>query len=223
MTAGPEKAVQDFLNAVVSQNWAQAQSLASGKTLFTLKQRERQGVKAQPAQITDVSVHCRAVSSEWAVVDAVVELELFNGDTDVTWYQLEMVKQNNDWKIYRAELAGPEIAGKSKDAPTTDVVAAKDVFEQYLSALATNEWDKAAKYLAGPARRAHEIGEPFFGRAPIIEKVEGVILKPVWYNGRLLVCSATYRINGQDACVLATFIHTERGWKMVQVASTTPG
>lgn len=214
-----EKNAEHFIRYLAAHDIENAKSLSSGSVLYNLSSKEKQDVPA--AEITEISVQTLARSTGWAELQITAKMKLANGDTDITWYRLDISNNDGSWKVYQAELTGPIISGEcANNAKPEDLEAARTVFSDYTQALAGDS-QESAKYLAGPARRAQEMALGTLGKAPLIKNIGVPTLTPfMWNNKDILICRADYTVDGRDVKVVVTFARFDKDtWKIAKVAS----
>jgi len=215
-TAEHEKTADSFLRALAAVDYETARSLSTGKVAYNLSVKEKQyDDKMQPSQVNKINLKTTATSPEWREVLASVSVELAGGDTDITWYRLGLTGQDGCWKVYQAELTGPDMVGEGKPV-SGDVKAVSETFNRYLKALANRE--NSVKYLAGPARRSQEISASVMGDVPVLNNVGEATLTPLWQKDDLMVCQARYVVDGRDAKVVVKFAKCSDTWKIAEVA-----
>lgn len=218
-TPDTEQNAEQFIRYLAAHDIENAKTLASGSVLYNLSSKEKQDVPG--AEITEISVQTLARSTGWAELQTTAKLRLANGDTDITWYRLDMSNSDGIWKVYQAELTGPIISGEcDNNAKLEDMEAVKTVFNDYIQALAGDS-QKSVKYLAGPARRTQEMALGTLGKAPLIKSIGEPTLTPVTWNKKdILVCRADYTVDGRDVKVVVTFAKFDKDiWKIAEVAS----
>ncbi|MBE3573775.1 MAG: hypothetical protein IMW95_12655, partial [Moorella humiferrea] len=169
------------------------------------------------ARVDDVFTSVQALGRGWARVLAAVELTLQDGSADVGWYSVDAVKTSQGWKVVSFRDAEPDMSGVGLFVNLAEVDAAKRIFQGYLDALAAGDWQGAAKYLAGPARRSQEVGAAVLGKGAVIGKVEDLRAESVWERVKIMLVRFSYQVDGRDVSVLAGFFRTKQGWRIVKI------
>lgn len=218
---GPEKTTATFIRAVCAESLDEAKTMATGNVLYNLSSREKQSVKVKAALLNKMEVRTKAVSTSWAEVLAMVELSYPDGDTDLTWYKINLILNDGAWMVYDMEQTEPQPEGKAGRANDEDVAAAKETYVEYLKALSNNNWQAAAKYLAGPARKTHELSADTLGKAPVLQDIGDVIINPLWQKDELLACLSEYSVQERDVKVVVLFAKLSDGqWKIAKVIAS---
>ena len=215
----PKEIAIEFLKNVVNQDWEIAKSLSSGEVLFTLSQLEKNKTEIGSVRLVDLSVESSAISANWAEVSGRAELELKDGGCDVSWYKIEMMQRDGSWKIYRMKLIEPELTGSSDNESASVVTAAKEVFKRYLTALSKNDWQTAVNCLSGQARRSQEASKSILGTTSVIKEVGDINIKHLWSKDKIMICKASYMVDGRSTNVSIIFYKTIMGWKIVQLVN----
>lgn len=205
-----ERNAEQFIRYLAAQDMQNAKTLAAGSVLYNLS--KDQDVPA--AEITEIKVQTLAESTDWAELQVTTKLILADGDTDITWYKLNMYNDGT-WKVYQAELTGPNMAGANTMLGDMEVV--ETVFADYMKALAA-DIQKSIKYLAGPARRAQEMALDTLGNTRLVNEIGDLTITPLWYNNDILVCRMDYTLDGRDVKVVVTFAKCDT-WKIAKVTA----
>ncbi len=216
---GPEKTTETFIRAVCAESLDEAKTMATGNVLYNLSSSEKQSVKAKAALLNKLEVKTKAVSSSWAEVLAMVKLSYPGGDTDLAWYKINLVLKDGTWMIYDMKQTEPQPEGKGGKANDEDVAAAKETYVEYLKALSNNNWRQAAaKYLAGPARKTHELSADTLGKAPVLQDIGDVTISPLWQKDEILACLLEYSVQERDVKEVVLFARLSDGqWKIAKV------
>lgn len=210
----PCKTAEAYIRALCSGDAGAALQNSSGGAAVTASRLKGSKVTAQ---VEDVSCSVAAMGRWWARVLTTVELILQDGTADVGWYALDAVKTGREWKVVSFREADPEISGTGLFVKKTDVAAAKQVFESYLDALAAGDWQGAAKYLAGPARRSQEMSEVAIGKGAVIGRVEKLKAEPVWKQGKSMAVRFSYKVDDRNVSVFAVLYRTIRGLRIIKI------
>lgn len=209
-------AARAFFDSLAAVDITGAREHALGNVAARLASRQD-----TPERVAIVGFSARPLEAgpHWAKLWVAVETRSDDGEPDMNWYFLGMVKEADGWKVYEAEPAPPMAFGVGK-VPSGVPEEAAACFEGYLNALARNDYRAAGKSLVGAARRAHEAAEPVLAKGPVVRKIESLTLTPVWEKGPMLVTQAGYVVDGRDVKVLVTFWRTGRGWRIADVEQT---
>jgi len=211
----PRQAAETYIRALAAGDVETALKSSSGSAAYAASRLKGSEITAN---VEDVSCSVAALGRGWARVLATVELTLQDGSVDVGWYSLDVVKAGQSWKVVSFREAGPEHEGTDIFFTSqTDISATRQVFQDYLNALAAGDWQSAAKYLAGPARRIQEAGTATLGKGSVINKAEALTAEPVWGKGKEMMARFDYKVDGRNASVLVGFYRTGQGWKITRV------
>lgn len=213
-TAPLKKATENYVRALATGNADTALKYSSGNAAFAVSRLKGSKVTAK---VEDVSCSVGALGRGWARVLATVELTLQDGSADACWYSMDVTKTGQGWKVVSIREVEPGLSGVSLYTKQADVEAAKQVFQQYLDALAAGDWQGAAKYLAGPARRSQEMGAAVIGKGVVIGKVVDLKVVPVWKREKNMLVRFGYQVESRDVSVLAGFFRTKQGWRIVKI------
>ncbi|MCL6557717.1 MAG: hypothetical protein K6U74_02730 [Firmicutes bacterium] len=210
----PLRTAESYVRALAGGDAGTALKLSTGTAAWAASR-----LKESDVSVKIESVKCSVVASSrsWARVTVAVELTLRDGSADVGWYSLDVTKTGQEWKVVSFHEAEPDLSGVSLLVKQADVEAAKQAFQQYLDALTTGDMQSAAKHLAGPARKAQEMGAAVLGKGAVVGKVEGLKAEPAWERGKEMAVRFDYSIDGRSVSVLSTFYRTTQGWKIVKV------
>jgi len=202
-------AAERFLTALCAGDLPKARELASGRVAWDLARQP----SLPKAEVVDLNVSVVARSDKWARVQAALEVVLADGTHDVGWYDIDLVRAERGWVVTHMVDAGLPVFGwgfrKSADL--------REVMESYLAALARGDYAGAGRFLAGPARRAHEQAAPVLGHGSVINAFEKVDVEVLWSGGKRAVARYSYKADDRDAAVQAFAYRTGEGWKLVLV------
>ena|GEM_PF-2090740 len=215
-TAPPRQAAEAYLRALASGDTETALKYSSGSAAFAASRLKGNEVTAQ---VNSVSCSVTALGRGWARVQTTTELTLQDGSADIGWYSLDVVKTGQGWRIVSFREAKPVPEGTDVFfISQADISAAKLVFQDYLNALAAGDWQGAAKFLAGQARRSQEMSQAALGKGVLIGKVEEALTaEPVWGKGKELIVRFDYKVNDRDVSVMVEFHKTVQGWKIAKL------
>ncbi len=210
-TRGPEVATRAYVEALCLGSDAAA--VSAGEARF------RAAALGEVSRADPVRVEARAVAvgEDWAEVRIYVEVKLADGSDDAGWYRMAVVREDGVWKVVSFAKADPWPSGSWPFASARDVSAAREAFAGYLEALAGNRYAGAARFLCGPARRAHEAGAAVLGKAPLFREAEVSSLVPVWRRGNLMACRAEYAVDGRQAKAVVRYAKLTDGWRILGV------
>lgn len=202
-------AAERFLTALCAGDLPKARELASGRVAWDLARQP----SLPKAEVVDLNVSVVARSDKWARVQVGLEVVLADGTHDVGWYDMDIVRAGQGWVVTHMEDAGLPVFGwgfrKSVDL--------REVMEAYLTALARGDYAGAGRFLAGPARRAHEQAAPMLDRGSVIDSFRGLRAETLWSDGKRAVARFSYKADGRDAVVQAFAYRTGEGWKLVHI------
>ncbi|MCL6479546.1 MAG: hypothetical protein K6T65_14265 [Peptococcaceae bacterium] len=211
----PRQAVENYIRALAAGDVETALKSSSGSAAYAASRLRGSEITAR---VEEVSCSVAALGRGWARVLATVELTLQDGSVDVGWYSLDAVKTDKGWKVVSFREAGLELEGTGVFFTSqADIPAVKQVFQDYLNALAAGDWQGAAKYLAGPARRIQEAGTATLGKGSVINKAEALTTEPVWGKGKGMMVRFGYKVDGRDVSVIVELYRTGQGWKITRV------
>jgi hypothetical protein len=195
--------------------------VAGAKAVSTGRAAEAAGKlegKNFTARVDEVSTSLQALGRGWARVGATVELTLQDGTADVGWYELDVMKEAGGWKVVSFREGAPDLSGWSlvlgRDG---HVEAAKEVFADYLEALAAGKWDEAVRYLAGPARKSQEASRDILGKGEVISRIEGLQAGLTWARNKEMAVGFTYKADGRNISAVVLFYQTKDGWKIIEI------
>lgn len=199
-----------FIQALVEGDITKSKKYAEGRVLWHLNNAE-----IPKAELENINTSVIAHSKEWAQVETTVEI-INNSISDVGWYQMELIKKKDGWKIIGIKQIDCSLLGRGGKVPIKDIENIKGIFGKYLDAVKSNNYQDIGKYLAGHAKTAHEIHQAEIN-APIIQEYSSLTVKPLWGNGKTAVMEFTYKVDNRDAQVVAGFYETSQGWKLVKI------
>lgn len=196
---GIQDCTNKYFKALCANDIEQAKKQTTGQALWSLS-----NVHELPeANIEKTDTDILAGSKSWARVNTAVEIRLSDGTIDVGWYDIDLIKTKQGWKIFDIKTQVPEtklglIVNSNMDAP-------KKVFEEYLNTPST-------KYLAGAARTAQERNRVKL--TPIDYK--DLELAPLAGDKNYMVIKASYYTDrAVNLCV--TFYNSVDGWKIINI------
>lgn len=210
----PREVAKNYILALASQDVETALEYSSGSAAFTASRLKE---PATAGHVEFVSCKIDALSRNWARVQAMVELILQDGSVDVGWYNLELVKNGQAWKVISFQEAEPGLIGISRFTKQTGFIEVKEVFQGYLDELAVGDWQGSLKYLAGPARKSQEMSLAMLEKGTMLGEVKELNMESVWSRDNGLVARFSYRLHDRDISVLAWFYKTHHGWKIVKI------
>lgn len=211
---GPAKAADAYIRALAAGDRKTALACSSGSAAWVAGT----SVNTAKAEVKRIRVSVPEIGRNYAEVLAYIELALSDGSRDAGWYRLILARED-EWKVVSV-TDHPWAPGFLWFAPRQDTVAAEEVFNSYLRLLAENRYGEAARYLCGPARRAHEKGAAALGRAALFKETSDVTLVPVWKRGNQMVCRARYRVDGRLVEALVRFARLGDGWHISGIEQT---
>lgn len=122
-------------------------------------------------------------------------------------------EKGRGWKVASFRETEQELTGTSSYVSRADVEAAECIFQQYLDALAARDWQGAAKYMAGPARRRQEMGATVLGKEAVIGKMGNIKAESVCERGKEMIIRFDYEAVGKHVSVVVTFFRRNGvGW-----------
>lgn len=212
---GPRRAAEGYLTALALGEAGRALEGSVGNAAYAASRLEEEAVKARDVR---VGTAVTAKGREWAEVEATAEMTLGDGSADVSWYVLEAVKANGNWKVADVQPVPPRLSGVGLPAQGEDVDAAKGVFVEYLRLLSQGSYAEAAKLTVGPARAAQERQAEMLGKAPLFEEVSEVSARPLWRRDEYLKLLAEYEIDCRPVTVTVLMCRTGQGWRVAGVS-----
>ena len=207
----PAKAADTYIRVLVAGDKSGAQGVSSGAAAFNAQKATGN------ASVVNLNIEVTDVCPGWAEALAYTELALQDGSHDAGWYQADLIRTNNSWKVISLVEAQPWASGLRWFNSKQDVAAVSSVFTSYLKLLTQNRYQSAAKLLAGDARVAHESDAPALGKAPLFKYAGSVHLTSLWRRGNQMVCRADYRIDGRAISAIVRFIRLGDGWHMMSL------
>lgn len=208
-----KKVVSEYLEYSSSHDWEKAETVLTGEALAetmrnsgSVKDRETIIRKDFSAQV-DVGL---------AVVDADVTKTGGKYDDRVS-YRFNLIKTNNDWKIYKVSykrFERPPLFGLKKESGV-------DIVNEYLSLNYKQRSENAEKYLSGDALAA-ALKNRFLPKGDVPEVKERVIsLKPIGSNGSVSTVEAVVEVEYQDVrqkvTSLIDTVMVNNTWKIVNI------
>lgn len=220
---GPAAAARAYVSALAAGDAGAAKNASTGSAAAAASRLEGRGLSAA---VSSVEVHIAALGRGWALAEAAVELLLPDGAADAGWYALELAKgPDGRWRAasFRESSSGaPCPGGVTLPVTGSAVRGAEAVFKGYVDALAAGDWQGAARFLAGPARAAHESSAAALGKGAPFGTVEGLASKGLYRRGKLLVVEHRYALDGRDVVVAARYWKTSQGWKITGITQSGP-
>ncbi|MDD3040389.1 hypothetical protein [Bacteroides sp.] len=204
-----KQAENKFITALVTGNMEEAKKHADGKVLWHLN-----SATLPKAKLENIETSVVAYSNNWAQVDTTVEFSV-NGINDIGWYRVELAKTGG-WKVISIRQTDCPVFGRGSKISEQDLESIKRVFADYLEKVKTNDFKDIGKYLAGPARSAHEAHQTELS-SPLIQQYSNLTIKPLWIDGKTALVKCTYKVDDRDAEVIAGFYKTSQGWKLVKI------
>lgn len=221
MTAGlkaaaPEATARAFFEAMAAGDYEAAAQFALGHLSTSLSLEESAAIDR--SRIGALQVAIEASSDAWAAGTVRVENQLTNGHWDVLWYQIQLAKTGDGWRVVRVSPAGPTYAGKGGDLPAD---FSGQAFTDYLALMADGRWSEAADRLVGIARITHETSQTTLGAAgqPLFESYTQPTLSLLWAQPDTVVMHAAYTVDNRPVVAQVTFVRTQGGWYVADVAA----
>jgi len=202
-----------FISHIATGDLEKPKSMAAGQVLWNLAQSD----DLPKARVERIKTQVVGYSSEWAIVNCLAELTLENNQSDVDWYEIEMYRPENTWKVIRINNITPQPMDKGRANSSTD--EAQNVMIQYLDACAKGEYQQASGYLAGQARRLQEQSFQTLKGAVSTSGYTGFSFEPIYSSPELIKAFVSYELDGRQVRLVATFYKTIRGWKIVAITS----
>lgn len=226
---GIVKTAEGYLRALAGGNVAAAREVSVGGAADAASRLEG---KDLAAQVVDMKVEVAAYSSSWARVLATVELALKDGSPDVGWYELELVKDGEAWKVYGLREVPPVVKGNVSGLPRwvrqlplfgdsaggKELREAEAVFRGYLDDLAAGRYKEAVRWLAGPALREHWAAGNVLAVGKLLGAVSEVSMVSLAEDGKALVVRYGYQVDGREARLVVTFYETRQGYRIISVS-----
>lgn len=205
-------AAERFLAALCAGDLPKARELSSGRVAWDLARQPY----VPKAEVVDLSVSVVAQGERWAKLQATLELVLADGARDVGWYDLDLVRNGRGWTVARMDGADMPVFGWSAPYRFAWPDLQKPM-EGYLTALTKGDYAGAGRFLAGPARRAHEQAAPLLEHGKVIGEFKNLRSETLWLSGKRAVVRFSYEADGRDAVVQAFMYRTGDGWKLVGI------
>ncbi|OPY63699.1 MAG: hypothetical protein A4E56_00422 [Pelotomaculum sp. PtaU1.Bin065] len=163
---------------------------------------------------------CEIVSygNDWGKAAAGVRLTLSDGTEDIGWYSMDVIKNRQGWKVISLKETVPVLSGQGLFISQNDVSQGQKIITGYLEALTLNDLEGAKNFLAGQAKRQHEISTSVLGKAPLIKTYGNVQLRGVWEKDGLLVCRAEYHVDDREVISIVTLAEVKTGqWRIINI------
>lgn len=208
------KAAEAYIIALSSEDKAEALKISTGKAAFTASKLG----SGKGAKLKNIESDVKAYAQEYAKVMVSPELELTDNTTDVGWYEMDLVKNQDGWLIANIQETFPPVSGFCMFPDKDSLPEIEKVFEDYTKELANGNNEMAAKHLVGSARRNMEAGLSLLKNESVVKDLTNIRITPQWGKDNLLSCQASYDINGQHIEVFVLFARLSRGdWKIAAI------
>lgn len=210
-----------FLDALIGYDVNKAKELSAGSILANLSNTNRLGENNSGYSeyiVVSKTINILSENENWAKLYAEVETkDRKTGRIDVHWYEIYLIENENNWRIYRLEEA-EILPGKDQKIIPQNIEDIAKVFGQYVTLLSQNKYDEAGELLIGKARTAHEQTKSFFDKSPLIKYYKGINIDPLYYDGKVVIARIQYRVDGRDVVLTVSFFQTSEGWRIFNVS-----
>ena len=211
-------AAEQFVQHLCNKEIEQARTLSIGEVNHAL--RSRGGDPVLIATLSRLSTEVTAHSENIAIVNVTADIQQTDGTYDTTWYQMFLIKEQDNWKVARIQpfnFMYGAVSGKSSNLDLAPVGDLKSAFMAYVEAMAGGNWEEAGKCLVGPAKTAHTAARNILGKGQIIQKIDSLELKPAWACKTDIITRAIYKMGNRDIEVIIHFHLTGGGWKIAEI------
>jgi hypothetical protein len=216
MALPPRQIAKTYLRALASGDVAGAKAVSTGRAAEAAGKLEGKNLAVR---VDEISTSVQALGRGWARVKATVELTLQDGTADVGWYELELLKGGEAWKVYSFKETTPRIEGYRLGRPgKEDLREAKTVLKGYLDDLAAGKYKDAARWLVGPALKEHLTAGEYLSRGKLIDAPGSLSVTPMALRGRLFVVRVDYSVGEAEARAAVLFYRLAKGWRIVQIS-----
>jgi hypothetical protein len=210
-----------FLDALIGYDVNKAKELSAGSILANLSNTNRLGENNSGYSeyiVVSKTINILSENENWAKLYAEVETkDRKTGRIDVHWYEIYLIENENNWRIYRLEET-EVMNGKEQKILPQNIEDIAKVFGQYVTLLSQNKYDEAGELLIGKARTAHEQTKSFFNKSPLIKYYKNINIEPLYYDGSVILAKAQYRVDGRDVVLTVSFFQTSEGWRIFNVS-----
>lgn len=207
-------AAEAYIIALSSEDKTEALKISTGKAAYTASKLGN----GKGAKLNSIESDVKAYAQDYAKVMVSPELELADKTTDVGWYELDLVKNQDGWLVANIQESIPPVSGFCLFPDKESLPAVEKVFKDYTKELANGNNKLAAKFLVGSSRRNMEVGLSLFKNESLIKELTNLTLTPQWEKDNLLNCRATYEIDGQNIDVSVLFVRLNQGdWKIAAI------
>lgn len=163
-------------------------------------------------------------SGSFAITNVIVEYET-NNDVDVVFYRFYLVRENNEYLIYKIEndfsfanfMLNEDIIGeleiKKNELFTT--------IEDYMKDLEQGELILSSRYLIGKAKQNHDKSYQFINRAKEQIKIDISNIKHevlIENSNKISVVKSTYTNDNRLISILTTLYKTSKGWRIYDIS-----
>ena len=201
----PEKTAIEFISYVIKGSDS-AREMALGSVKYNLTRSPN-----LEFEVVNIKAETLYKGKNYCVVMATAQSQkddIYN----LGWYKLHMLKDGDQWKVYRIQETEPII----KDGKIEGVEEALAVLEKFIEALA--DYDKAATYLAGKARVSHLQMEEVFKNQLKKIKFNNISAVPISGNKETLLLKINYQVEDRTLNALVSFYKTDKGWMIYDIS-----
>lgn len=212
--AGAIQAVHNYITYSSLQDWSKASFYLTGGALIAEQENSKHN-KGNPVIVTREQLHVKAISSNFAIVNA----DVTDTPGNNRWsYRLELEKVQNKWHIFNLELASPDLPTSLNIGNIPNGI--NDVINSYVTASIQGRWDQAQQYLTGEAlieSQQHPIKQ-----VNIRGQVSDMQLTSMGSGDGYFLVKADYTVTYPNmkpflVSVIITMTNDNGFWKIVQV------
>lgn len=197
------EASKTFIESVVNNNLASAKKISLGRVLWQL------GNTGEMPKSKALSVDAQMVylKGNTAKTLTVCEMTTDSG-LDVAWYDLYLLKEKGQWKIYKISETTPDPWGIDPKGQGKNILGAEETAKKFILAATTGK--SGLEYLAGPARKSYEQTAPGL----IKDAPKGFKLTPLYSDEKSALYRVTYILQGRTVDILFSLYKLDT-WRIV--------
>ncbi|WP_054697531.1 hypothetical protein [Syntrophomonas palmitatica] len=197
-----EHTCNQFISALVENR--QPVKYCSGEVLYKVKTRN-----IIKAKVISINTKVIDVSQKYARTYVETEIELSNGTSDVGFYEIDLFKDKETWKVIALRETMPNFKANIIQKPGLQEAITR-IYQDYFNMIGK----KDTSLLAGPAKTAYE-KQP---QKPVLKGSIGNLQTKIVYAGKkLVIAEHEYQYDNRPVKVLVQYYLTGQGYKIVAV------
>lgn len=212
-----ESITEQFIKYLFANNKNEAGNLSLGVVRYNILSNNIE--IERNFEIKRLNTNVVFSSDELAIAKSTIEyLENIENEHDVLFYEVRLLKENNEWKVYYLNEEEPSINYDNGGNISLDNSEELNrVFSEYIETLSAGEYEKAAQYLIGRSKKMHKKANSALNEINLINKIRDIENNVVYNNGNIAISKFNYINSDRLLSVLVYFYLTGQGWKIYNV------